>query len=112
MHQSSYRVCARCKQHGDEYDTYDDYYHGKAYKAGAPDAPACWDCHESHDILPKSDPASSVNEANVGETCGTEGCHTGSSETFGTEAASLIHSKATAVEENPLLRLINNLTGR
>ncbi len=111
MHGSSYRVCARCKQHGDEYDTYDDYYHGKAYKAGAPDAPACWECHESHDILPKSDPESSVNAANVGETCGQEGCHKGSSEEFGTEAAALIHQKAQAQQDNPLLRLIANLTG-
>ena len=112
MHQSSYRVCARCKQHGDEYDTYDDYYHGKAYKTGAPDAPACWDCHMSHDILPQDDPVSAVSDENVGDTCATEGCHTGSSDEFGAEAAALIHQKAQAEQENPLLRLIANLTGR
>jgi len=111
MHMSSYRVCARCKQHGDEYDTYDDYYHGRAYKEGAPDAPACWDCHNSHKILPKADPQSSVNPANVGVTCGKEGCHQGSNEQFGAAAASLIHSKAQTTQDNPLLRLIARITG-
>ena len=57
MHASAYRTCARCKQHGTAYETYNDYYHGRAYKKGAADAPACWQCHESHDILPKNDPA-------------------------------------------------------
>ena len=112
LHQASYRVCARCKQHGNAYDTYDDYYHGRAYKAGATDAPACWDCHDSHDILPKSDPKSTINEVNIGETCGRPGCHKGSSEKFGYEAAALIHQKAQAQAENPLLRLIAALTGR
>jgi len=111
MHMSSYRVCARCKQHGDEYDTYDDYYHGKAYKSGAPDAPACWDCHNSHKILPAADKESSVNEANVGETCGKEGCHQGSSEKFGAAAAELIHQKVKQQEANPILRLISRITG-
>jgi hypothetical protein len=112
MHQASFRVCARCKQHGEAYDTYDDYYHGRAYKAGAPDAPACWDCHGSHKVLKKGKPDSAVHTSNIGETCGTEGCHKGSSEKFGAEAAALIHDKAQAQEENPLLRFIANLTGR
>ena len=73
--------------------------------SGRARCPACWDCHESHDILPKSDPESAVNEANVGETCGHEGCHKGSSEQFGAEAAALIHQKAQAQEENPLLQV-------
>jgi len=111
MHMSSYRVCARCKQHGDEFDTYDDYYHGKAYKNGAPDAPACWDCHNSHKTLENENEESSVNEANVGETCGREGCHQGSTEQFGAAAAELIHSKVKEQENNPLLQLISRITG-
>lgn len=112
MQASSYRTCARCKQHGDEYDTYDDYYHGKAYKSGAPDSPACWDCHKAHDVLPREDASSSVNPANVGDTCGQDGCHKGSNESFGTEAAALIHEKVAVQEKNPLQRLINTVTGR
>jgi hypothetical protein len=112
MHLSAYRTCARCKQHGDEYDTYDDYYHGKAYKAGNLTAPSCWDCHGAHDIQPSSDPVSMVSSKNIGETCGQEGCHKGSSEQFGEAAAALIHEKVKQQEDNPLLRLIARITGR
>lgn len=112
MHLSAYRVCARCKQHGDDYDTYDDYYHGKAYKASNPDAPSCWDCHGSHDILATADASSLVNSSNVGETCGQEGCHSGSSEKFGSAAAKLIHEKTSEEAENPILKFINGLKGR
>lgn len=106
---ASYRVCARC--HEEKYASYNDYYHGKAYKSGAPDAPACWDCHMAHDILPSSDPKSSVNSANVGETCGQKGCHKGSNEAFGADAAKLIHDKVKAQNENPLLLIINKIRG-
>ena len=36
---------------------------------------SCWDCHQAHDIQPKSEPASSVAPAHLVETCGK--CHTG-----------------------------------
>ena len=110
MHLSAYRTCARC--HDEEYGTYDDYYHGKAYKAGSLDAPACWDCHGAHKVLPKDDKGSMVAEANVAETCGQEGCHSGADEQFGTEAAMLIHEKVKAQKENPLYKLVAKLTGR
>lgn len=112
MHLSSFRTCARCKQHGDEFDTYDDYYHGKAYKAGALDAPACWDCHASHKILPASNPDSMISSSNVNETCETEGCHSSTGEQFGASAAALIHTKVKEQEANPLRRLIARITGQ
>ena len=112
MHLSAYRTCARCKQHGEDYDTYDDYYHGKAYKAANLDAPSCWNCHESHAILPSDNPSSSVAPANVAATCGREGCHAGSDEKFGKDAAALIHEKVRVEQENPLRRLVARLTGR
>ncbi len=112
MHLSAYRTCARCKAHGDDYDTYDDYYHGKAYKAANLDAPACWTCHESHGILPSTDPSSSVAPATVAKTCGQEGCHAGSDEKFGVDAAALIHEKVRLAEENPIRGFIARLTGR
>ncbi len=110
LHLSAYRVCARC--HDEEYGTYDDYYHGEAYKAGTPDSPSCWDCHGSHDIRPSSDASSTISEANVGDTCGQEGCHKGSSEEFGAAAAALIHEKAKEQRENPLYQLVARITGR
>jgi len=111
MHMASFRTCARCKQHGDEYDTYDDYYHGKAYKSGAPDAPACWDCHGSHGILPQASQDSSISATNIATTCGTDGCHSSTGEQFGASAAALIHTKVKEQEANPLTRLIGRITG-
>ncbi len=73
LHGSAYRMCARC--HPEEYESYDDYYHGAAYKNGATDAPACWDCHGAHEVLPTSDPESLMSEQNRADTCGQEGCH-------------------------------------
>ncbi len=103
MHGSALRVCARC--HVEQYASYDDYYHGRAYKQGALDAPACWQCHKSHDVLPKAVPASSVSEKNVGATCAQEGCHKGSNEQFGADAGSLIHRKSEASESQPCRRV-------
>lgn len=111
MHASAYRTCARCKQHGEAYATYNDYYHGRAYKKGATDAPACWQCHNSHDILPQNDPKSSVYKANLGTTCGRPGCHTGSTEQFGNAAGKLIHQKVQAQKDNPVLQFIANIQG-
>ena len=109
MHGDAYRVCARC--HTTQYASFDDYYHGKPYKDGAPDAPACWQCHASHDILPKANPASTVNDANIGTTCGQQGCHKGSTEQFGEQAAQLIHRKTQVQQDNPLLQLIARIKG-
>lgn len=110
MQGSAYRTCARCKQHGDEYVTYNDYYHGKAYKQGNPDAPACWDCHASHAVLPSDDASSAVSDENTGETCGQEGCHKGSTEEFGAEAGQLIHEQQVITDENPVLQFLKGLT--
>lgn len=107
MHSSALRVCARC--HTEQYASYNDYYHGRAYKEGAADAPACWQCHESHNVLPKADPASTVNPANVGETCGQQGCHKGSTEQFGAQAGSLIHRKVEAQATNPIIEFFTGL---
>jgi hypothetical protein len=107
MHASAYRVCARC--HPTQYASYNDYYHGTAYKEGAPDAPACWQCHKAHDVLPKADPASSVSDKNVGDTCGQPGCHKGSTEKFGAQAASLIHRKVDAQKVNPVVNFFSTM---
>jgi predicted CXXCH cytochrome family protein len=55
---------------------YHDSIHGKLFRGDtkAKDkVPVCTDCHGSHDMRPKKDPASAVNRANIPETCGT--CH-------------------------------------
>jgi len=109
MHADAYRVCARC--HLDKYNSFDDYYHGQPYKDGAPDAPACWQCHGSHLSLAHQDPKSTVNPANLGNTCGQPGCHKGSSEEFASQAKQLIHRKPEAQEENWAIRQIATIKG-
>ena len=108
MHGSAYRVCARC--HQSEYDSYDDYYHGAAYKKGATDSPACWECHGTHLILPSSDPKSAVSKENLAGTCGAEGCHgEGSDESFAQQAGDLIHQKKDAAESNPIRQFLQSI---
>lgn len=110
MHASGWEVCGRC--HQDYWESYDDYYHGAAYKRGAEDAPACWDCHGWHDILPSRDRKSRVSEANLVETCGQEGCHKRSTvdEEFASYAYA-IHNKRVAKQDNPLYRIIRSVFG-
>jgi len=109
MHESAYRTCGTC--HKTQWATFDDYYHGQPYKDGAPDAPACWQCHASHDILPQKDPASTVNMANLGQTCGQPGCHKGSNEQFASQAGQLIHRKVQAEQQNWLMEEIAKIRG-
>lgn len=59
----------------DVLDSYMKSYHGIAYQYGSKFAANCASCHGFHDVLPSSDPRSSINAANVGRTCGK--CHPG-----------------------------------
>ena len=71
-------LCARC--HAEEQQTYLNSYHGKAFHLGDAETAVCIDCHGGHRILAPSDPKSSVNEANLVETCSR--CHPGANENF------------------------------
>ncbi len=55
------------------FSTYMDSFHGVALEYGMTKAANCASCHGFHGILPSSDPASSVNKANIPKTCGK--CH-------------------------------------
>jgi hypothetical protein len=101
-----WEVCGTC--HEDTWASYDDYYHGAAYKRGAKDAPACWDCHGWHDILPSSDRNSRVNEIHLVETCGQTGCHTGVDENY-VEYAAAIHGKRDVKLENPIYAAVRRI---
>jgi hypothetical protein len=77
------RTCSRC--HDKEgissryalpkkrFSSYLDSFHGIAVEYGMTTAANCASCHGVHDILPSSDPASSVHKANLPKTCGR--CH-------------------------------------
>jgi cytochrome b subunit of formate dehydrogenase len=61
--------------------TYYEGIHGEIEELGYPSLVAgCSDCHGSHDVLPPSDPASTIAKANIVKTCGR--CHPGANPRF------------------------------
>jgi cytochrome b subunit of formate dehydrogenase len=73
--------------------TYQDSYHGLANRGGSKTVANCASCHGIHDILPASDPNSTVNPKNLAKTCGT--CHPGAGEHF---AIGSVHGGSTQGE--------------
>jgi len=67
------RITSKYNLPKDRLDTYFKSYHGLTSKFGATTAANCASCHRAHDILPSSDPDSSVNKNNLQRTCGK--CH-------------------------------------
>ncbi len=62
-------------------ENYLDSVHGQGIQAaGLAVAANCPDCHRAHDVLPSSNPASSVHRDNIPATCGA--CHVGVEEEF------------------------------
>jgi len=59
----------------DRLKTYMDTYHGLAQKRGDLHVANCASCHGFHDILPHTDPDSSIHRDNLSKTCGK--CHQG-----------------------------------
>jgi hypothetical protein len=55
--------------------TFSESFHGVALESGQLSVANCESCHGAHDILPSSDPESSINPANLTRTCGS--CHPG-----------------------------------
>ena len=60
--------------------SYRDSFHGLAARGGSPVVANCASCHGTHDVLPSSDPRSSVSQARLGKTCGR--CHPGAGTRF------------------------------
>ena len=83
-------TCARCHEGvrlssefgipGNRVSTYMDSYHGLAAEGGSVVAANCSSCHGVHNILPSSDPRSTINRANLDATCGK--CHKGVTQKF------------------------------
>lgn len=80
-------TCGRCHgsmEFNEKYDipinpvkTFKRSFHGIANELGSLRVAECVSCHTAHDVLPPSDPASSVHPENIPKTCGKEGCHPG-----------------------------------
>jgi Cytochrome c3 len=81
--QASFRTglvneCGTC--HADYLSTYRDTFHGQVTALGYSSMATCASCHGSHEILPASNPASTVSPQNRLKTC--QQCHAGASANF------------------------------
>lgn len=94
------KVCGKC--HKDYWESYGDYYHGQAYKAGFRKAPTCWECHDFHNILSRDNPNSWVSDVNLDKTCGK--CHPGSTKEFADGYGSSIHGLQEGFKVNAVLK--------
>ncbi len=71
-------------------ETYENSFHGIANMYGEAVVANCASCHGVHDILPSSNPASSIAPNNLAATCGK--CHVGAGANF---AKGKVHVEAT-----------------
>ena len=77
--------------------SFDSSYHGLAAKAGSQSVANCASCHGVHNILPSSDPKSTINARNLPATCGK--CHPGAGSRF---AISQVHLSENGTEPTAL----------
>jgi cytochrome b subunit of formate dehydrogenase len=97
-------TCTYCHSRERIYDKYGyvtqrvtpylDTYHGVGSRSGDTTTANCVSCHTSHNIRPQDDPLSSVNEANIPQTCGQ--CHEGAGPNY---AKGSIHIIATSKKD-------------
>lgn len=66
----------------DRTTTYEHSFHGVAQEMESMTVANCASCHGYHDIRTEEDPKSSINKANIPQTCGKEGCHPGATANF------------------------------
>lgn len=94
------RIAARYEMSPRVVETYMKSFHGLAMQFGGLTVANCASCHGFHDILPSTDPMSSINPKNLPQTCGK--CHPG----IGTRLASgqlRIHDLPGAAQGKPWL---------
>ena len=72
--------------------SFDSSYHGLAAKAGSQTVANCASCHGVHNILPSSDPKSTINSKNLPRTCGQ--CHPGAGTRFAISQVHVTEGKA------------------
>ncbi|MCF7797442.1 MAG: cytochrome b/b6 domain-containing protein [Lentisphaeria bacterium] len=87
-------VCAACHTdasilgeqtdilHDDVVSSFLKSFHGVGFAFGDKKTPVCNDCHDYHGVFPQNDVRSTINEANLRETCSGTGCHANVSRDF------------------------------
>ena len=97
-HQQNFEACIRCHTDnelvsdslesllisGTMVSSFLESFHGRGFSFGDQRSPVCADCHGHHNILSHKDPRSSINPANLQQTCSATGCHDGATVSFAT----------------------------
>jgi cytochrome b subunit of formate dehydrogenase len=91
------RLASRFGLPADRVLSFDASFHGMAAKAGSQSVANCASCHGVHNILPSSDPRSTVHPKNLAATCGK--CHPGAGSRF---ALGLVHQLPGGAEPRPV----------
>ena len=105
VHASGIAMCGKC--HKETAANYNDYYHGAAYRRGAPDAPACWQCHNTHLVLPSSDKLSATYPDTLVATCSQ--CHRNAGPGY-VQYGQLVHQKQAVLQKNPIYSVVDTAT--
>jgi len=95
------RLAAKYNLPLDKVASFEASFHGLALRSGSQTVANCASCHGVHNILPSSDPRSTVNAANLAKTCG--GCHPGAGERF---TIGKVHVRAGTANEHVSVRII------
>ena len=85
----------------DKVPAFEDSFHGLALRAGQATVANCASCHGVHNILPSSDPHSTVHASNLGTTCGA--CHPGAGSSF---AIGPVHVRTATASEHAVVRAV------
>jgi formate dehydrogenase gamma subunit len=98
---SDERLAARYNLPLDKVPAFQDSFHGLASRAGSQTVANCASCHGVHDILPSSDPRSTISPKNISATCGA--CHPGAGRRF---AIGRVHVLPQTAAEHPVVAFI------
>lgn len=95
------RLAARYNLSQDKLPSFQDSFHGLAARGGSQTVANCASCHGIHNILASSDPRSTINPKNLGQTCGR--CHAGVGQRF---AIGPVHVRSASMTEHVSVRWI------
>jgi len=96
------RLALRYNLPADRLPSYAGSFHGLALEGGKLTAANCASCHGVHDILPSSDPRSTVSAENLPKTCGQ--CHKGVGESK--FSIGPVHVQTNAGPNHPVVKWI------